>query len=46
MNAAGHTQLSTTQGYDRSMVQKTARVAKLRVASRKNSSHVDAGAGI
>lgn len=36
MNAAGHTQLSTTQGYDRSMVKKTARVAQLRVASRKN----------
>ncbi|MFG1357366.1 hypothetical protein [Xanthobacter pseudotagetidis] len=47
MNAAGHTQLSTTQGYDRSMVQKTARVAKLRVASRKNEAeNADMGAGI
>ncbi|MCG5236629.1 site-specific integrase [Xanthobacter oligotrophicus] len=36
MNAAGHTQLSTTQGYDRGMLKKTARVAQLRVASRKN----------
>ncbi|MFG1377847.1 hypothetical protein [Xanthobacter autotrophicus] len=36
MNAAGHTQLSTTQGYDRGMLQKTARVAQLRIASRKN----------
>lgn len=35
MNAAGHTQLSTTQGYDRGMLKKTARVAQLRVASRK-----------
>ncbi|MFG1247323.1 tyrosine-type recombinase/integrase [Xanthobacter flavus] len=36
MNAAGHTQLSTTQGYDRTTLKKTARVAQLRVASRKN----------
>ena len=35
MNAAGHTQLSTTQGYDRTSLQKTSRVAKLRVASRR-----------
>lgn len=35
MNAAGHTQLSTTQGYDRAMLKKTARVAQIRVASRK-----------
>lgn len=35
MNAAGHTQLSTTQGYDRTTLKKTARVAQLRVASRK-----------
>lgn len=36
MNAAGHTQLSTPQGYDRTTLKKTARVAQLRVASRKN----------
>ena len=35
MNAAGHTQLSTTQGYDRTSLQKASRVAKLRVASRR-----------
>ncbi|NMN58020.1 hypothetical protein FHT36_001922 [Xanthobacter sp. SG618] len=37
MNAAGHTQLSTTQGYDRTSLQKASRVAKLRVASRRKS---------
>ena len=37
MNAAGHTQLSTTQGYDRGMLKKTSRVAQLRVASRKRT---------
>ncbi|WP_454919271.1 tyrosine-type recombinase/integrase [Xanthobacter sediminis] len=36
MTAAGHTQLSTTQRYDRTTLQKTARVAQLRVASRQN----------
>lgn len=43
MNAAGHTQLSTTQGYDRSMVKKTARVAQLRVASRDKIKASDGG---
>lgn len=36
MNTAGHTQVSTTHRYNRSSLKKTARVAELRIASRKN----------